>query len=109
MLEVVSAGVGFGIYGALKGFSAAKDSKPVRKFIGHSLIFAVCLFEVNRRISIDSERQHLWVNTHRTSRFVNDAIDTGTPKYLLANLPVLMGVYSGCLASVGILAFIFRR
>jgi len=110
MLEVISAAVGFGIYGALRGFSDVKYSaKPLRLISGHALICCLCLAELRRRSVIDVEREHLWINTHRTSRFVNDAIDTGTPKYLLSNMPVMVAAFSGALATVGGLAFIFRR
>ena len=110
MLEVISAAIGVGIYGAYKGFSGIKlKSSPLRLLSGHALICAFCLFEMKRRITLDTERQHLWVNTLRTSNVVNDAIDSGTPKYLLANLPCLVAAYSGALASIGSLALVFRR
>ena len=110
MLEVFSAAIGFGIYGAYKGFSGIKvTAKPVRLLAGHGLIFTFCLFEIKRRMAVDSERQHLWVNTLRTSTIFDDAIDSGTPKYLLANLPLLIAAFSGALASVGSLGLIFRR
>ena len=110
MLEVVSAALGLGILGSLNGFTAAKiAAKPLRNFLGHAVIFSVCFLEMKRRVVAGAERQHLWVNTLRTSRYVNDAIDTGAPTYLLANLPVMVASYSGCLATVGVFAFIFRR
>jgi len=110
MLEVISAAVGFGIYGALRGFSDVKYyPKPLRLITGHALVCCLCLAELRRRSVVDLEREHLWINTHRTSRFFNDAIDTGSPKYLLSNLPVMVAAFSGSLATVASFAFIFRR
>ena len=110
MLEVVSACIGVGIYGTLKGFTQVKTvAKPVRLLTGHALICAACLLEVKRRIEVDKERMHLWPSIYRTSLYINDAIDSGSPKYLLANLPLLIAVYSGSLSIVGSLALILRR
>jgi hypothetical protein len=81
----------------------------MRLLSGHALICAGCFLEVKRRIAIDEEREHLWPTTYRTSRIFNDSIDTGTPKYLIANLPILIAAYSGSLALVGSFALVFRR
>ena len=107
MLEVISASVGTAIYGALRGYSHRMNEKPWKSIIAHSAVSIFCLYEIKRRAS--NQRPEIWDSVARTSKYCNDSIDTGSPKYLLENIPILIGASSGAFALVGSAVLISRR
>ena len=92
MLEVFSAAAGAGIYGAMKGFLAARQAtQPGRKFLANSFICLVCGYDIYARAE---ERGHGWTITGRSNAWVNDSIDSNSPKYFVSNIPLLIGSYA---------------
>ena len=98
MLEVFSAAAGASIYGAMKGFLAARQASPRPKFAAHALIFAICAYDICSRAE---RRKHEWAITGRTNVWVNNSIDSNSPKYFISNIPLLIGAYSFSLTVIG--------
>ena len=101
MLEVLSLATGAGIYGAMRGYLAARRSNShLRLFSAHAVVAAVCGFDIASRAN---ERDPTWRISGRTSALISDCIETNSPKYFVQNVPLLIGTYAltfsiaGCL------------